>query len=100
MYVDNETEASLSFQVLMAVGMSQPTLTPWGKLALDPSNALPSCVTQLRLQTGESKLGNVALSGGVYFTYRIPFSHSLRVTAQLPSHMIVSGNKSFYFIIR
>lgn len=77
-YVDGEAEPSISFEILMAVGQSQPTLSPWG----------------------ETMLGNVALSGGAYFTYRIPFSTSLRVTAQLPPKMVIPGPKSFYFIIR
>jgi len=77
-YVDGSDSPSLDFEILMAVGQYGDTLSPWG----------------------ENKLGNVALSGGAYLTYRVPFGTSLRVTAQLPEKMLIPGDKSFYFIIR
>lgn len=77
-YVDGETTPSLDFPVLLAVGQSQPTLQPWG----------------------QRRIGNLALSGGVYLTLRIPFGSGIRITAQLPDDEIIKGSKSFYFICR
>lgn len=77
-YVDGEAVPSLDFKVLFAVGQRGATLSPWG----------------------ERRLGNVALSGGVYMTFRVPFSQGIRVTAQLPEHEVIGGSKSLYFIAR
>ena len=75
-YIDGEAEASLDFQLLLAHGigftetLEKPNI-PWGTRRLAH-----------------------AADGGIYNTYRIPFSKSFRVTAMHP----VGG--AFFYIIR
>jgi hypothetical protein len=78
-YVDGETDPSVSFQLLMAVGVgfNEPVLKPWG----------------------ESLMGATALQGGIYLSFRIPFEQSVLVTAQAEDDGS-GATHGFYFILR
>ena len=75
-YIDGETEASLDFQLLLAHGVGfteamERQFIPWGTRRIAH-----------------------AADGGIYNTYRIPFSKSFRVTATHPKGGV------FWYIIR
>lgn len=75
-YIDDETEPSLDFQLLLAHGIGftekmEIQHTPWGT----------------------KRLAHAA-DGGIYNTYRIPFSKSFKVTAMHPR------GGAFFYIIR
>lgn len=75
-YIDDETSASLEFQLLLAHGVgfgekSELAYIPWGTRRIAH-----------------------AADGGIYNTYRIPFSKSFRITAQHPK------GGTFWYIIR
>jgi len=75
-YIDNETEASLDFQLFLAHGIGcsesiEVNNIPWGTRRIAHS-----------------------ADGGIYNTYRIPFSKSFRVTATRPT------KAAFWYIIR
>lgn len=74
-YIDGETSPSLDFQLLLAHGIGfteklEAQYTPWGTRRLAH-----------------------AADGGIYNTYRIPFSKSFKVTATHPK-----GGQFFYII--
>lgn len=74
-YIDGETEASLDFQLLLAHGVGftegmEMQYTPWGTRRVAH-----------------------AADGGIYNTYRIPFSKSFHVTATHPT-----GGQFFYIV--
>ena len=75
-YIDNEPEASLDFQLLLAHGVgfreaNEAPNTPWGT----------------------RRIGHDA-DGGIFNTFRIPFGKSFRVTATRAVH------SQFWYIIR
>ncbi len=75
-YIDDESTASLQFMLLLAHGVgfdekSESAYIPWGTRRIAH-----------------------AADGGIYNTYRIPFSKSFRVTAEHPS------GGAFWYIIR
>ena len=75
-YIDNETEASLDFQLFLAHGI--------GCSETNEVNNIP---------WGTRRIAHSA-DGGIYNTYRIPFSKSFRVTATRPRLGL------FWYIIR
>jgi len=74
-YVDGETSASIDYQLYLAHGIG------WG----DDS-----------LYRGHEYMGKNAYGGGIYHTFRIPFSSKIKVTAQLP----YATSNTVWFIIR
>ena len=75
-YIDGETNASLQFMLLLAHGVgfdekTEASYIPWGT----------------------RRIGHAA-DGGIFNTYRIPFSKSFRVTAEHPTKGV------FWYIIR
>ena len=76
-YVDGETNASIDMELMMGVGIGfQDDAAPWGI----------------------GRMGKTGSPSGIYNTYRIPFSHSVRVTVQrAPGH---DDNPLFWWIIR
>lgn len=75
-YIDGETEASIDFMLLLAHGI--------GFTEAEENQYIP---------WGTQRLAHAA-DGGIYNTYRIPFSKSFRVTATHPN------GGSFFYIIR
>lgn len=75
-YIDMETEASLDFELFLAHGVG-----------FRESNELPN------IPWGTRRIAHTA-NGGIYNTFRIPFSKSVRVTATRPTHA------QFWYIIR
>ena len=76
-YIDGENEASLDFHLLLAHGVGftealEAQYTPWGI----------------------KRMAHSAADGGLYNTYRIPFSKSFNVTATHPE------GGSYFYIIR
>ena len=74
-YIDDETEASLDFQLLLAHGV--------GFTELLESSQIP---------WGTRRVAHAA-DGGIYNTYRVPFWKSFRVTAMHPK-----GGQFFYIV--
>jgi len=74
-YIDGESEASIDYQLYMAHGIGWGDDSTW---------------------QGNEWVGKTAHGGGVYNTFRIPFSKSIIVTAQLA----YPTNNVFWFIIR
>ena len=76
-YIDDETEASLDFNLYLAHGMG-----------FGDQNETPN------IPWGTKRLGHEAKNGAVYNTFRIPFGKSFRVTATRPNRAV------FWYIIR
>lgn len=75
-YIDDEPEASLDFQLFLAHG-----------IGFHEENELPN------IPWGTRRLAHTA-NGGIYNTFRIPFGKSVRVTATRPTF------GQFWYIIR
>ena len=76
-YIDDETEASLDFNLYLAHG-----------IGFGDQNETPN------IPWGTKRLGHEAKNGAVYNTFRIPFGKSFRVTATRPNRAV------FWYIIR
>jgi D-arabinan exo alpha-(1,3)/(1,5)-arabinofuranosidase (non-reducing end) len=76
-YVDGEAEPSIDYELFMGhgIGFGDPT-APWGT----------------------KRFGKNAIGGGVFNTYRIPFSKSIRITAEPTSDVV--GPLVFWFYCR
>ena len=80
-YIDGEVEASLDFNLFIAHGLAE----------FPENNNLTNVP---KVPWGTSTIGHTAADGGIYNTFRIPFSKSFRVTATTQS----SG--TMWYIIR
>ena len=80
-YIDGEVDASLDFNLLLAHGFA-------GFPEKDDLTYFP------KLPWGTSTIGHTAADGGIYNTFRIPFSKSFRVTAT------TQGSGYIWYIIR
>jgi len=77
-YIDGEAQPSLDFNLFLAhgIGSHHDQAVPWGT----------------------KRISHSAHSGGVYNTYRIPFSKSIKITGTLAPQ--TKGNQVFWFICR
>jgi hypothetical protein len=76
-YVDGEREAGIDMELMMGHGIGfQDEAAPWGV----------------------ERIGKTGHPSGIYDTYRIPFSKSVRVTAQRPKDK--PGSPPFWWIVR
>lgn len=79
-YVDGEEQASIDMELFLGHGMGfKDSYAPWG--------------TEL--------MGNMGRTSGIYNTYKIPFSRTVRITAQLsPDADVSERDPTFWWIIR
>ena len=79
-YVDGEAQASIDMELFLGHGIGfKDSYSPWG--------------TEV--------MGNMGRTSGIYNTYKIPFSKSVRITAQLaPTADVSEREPTFWWIIR